>query len=184
MSTTSPRDKLKHSQEAFTDTLTRARMQAVSDEHAQERLEQLVYLRAVVKPWLERPVELNEVIGVALEQIETDDVKQAVDKAAARDLAAKNFMGLIENVAHFWQNTLTFFDGTNDAAGAALLNERVRIFMDFGRYWGRLPDRATPAGAVMFKYTVDGEGEEFVLQPDVLLEQVRVSVFENLIDLS
>jgi hypothetical protein len=107
--------------------MAQARMQAVSDENVLAQLEQLETVRALVRTWLHAPeASLAAVLGHALGRIETEEVRNAVDKPAARDAVARAYVMRIENLAGLWHHTLTYFDGSNDTAGAAELVERVR----------------------------------------------------------
>ncbi len=89
-----------------------ARMKAATDDHALERLNQLIKLRALVAPWLEQPVSLQVVFRAVTDQLKGPDGRDR--DAAEQDHAAMGLIHLIENVSKSWQHTLMFFDGSND----------------------------------------------------------------------
>jgi len=165
--------------DSFQRAMTKAQMHASTDESALERLNQLYYLRALVEPWLNAPVPFNVVMCNVFEQLDkTEEVKVAVDKSSARDVAATRLINLIENCCRSWQHTFSFFDGKNDAIAASELIKQVPVYMQTGRYFGRLPEQARYGSAtLMFKYqTLGDQGSEIELQPDILLEQARFAV--------
>ena len=53
----------------FQRALARARMQASTDEHASTKLDQLIPLREVVKPWLKKPVTFEAVVAAVNSQL-------------------------------------------------------------------------------------------------------------------
>ena len=156
-------------------------MQADTDEHTLGKLNQLIYLRQIVAPWLKAPVLFSDVVAAVQAQLLVGDV---VDQEAARDTEAGRKMELIHNVAKNWQHTLAYLDGSNES-GSGELVQRCPSYMRTGRYLVKLPvSRGGEAsqGEIMLKFSVEdpeGGGEEddaknwIEVQPDALLEQTR-----------